>query len=63
MIAFWIIYELNKAGDGNRTRISCLEGKRTTIVLHPQIDNEFYLILPDFSKKPPRNCGAVFLLN
>src|SRR5699024_11601989 len=29
--------EKNRAGDGNRTRVSCLGSKRSTIELHPHV--------------------------
>ena len=31
-------YAIKKAGDGNRTHVSSLEGWCSTIELHPQID-------------------------
>ena len=34
-LSYWRIY--NGAGDGNRTRVSSLEGWCSTIELHPQI--------------------------
>ena len=38
LLSYWRIYG---AGDGNRTRVSSLEGWCSTIELHPQILTDF----------------------
>ena len=48
---------LNRAGDGNRTHVSSLEGWCSTIELHPQVfvaDNIMYYILTS------RDCQELF---
>ena len=39
-LSYWRL--LNGAGDGNRTRVSSLEGWCSTIELHPQIINCYH---------------------
>ena len=45
-LSYWRM--LNGAGDGNRTRVSSLEGWCSTIELHPQVGSRMAIQLSDF---------------
>ena len=51
---FWqFIFAIKKAGDGNRTHVSSLEGWCSTIELHPHVDNIIYKRLSTLKKRCP----------
>ena len=48
-----LLAHLGGAGDGNRTRVTSLEGWRSTIELHPHIHNSLAIQLVDFNTGNP----------